>query len=93
MVVTNTGSGLNEIIGDNKNRIDIWRNRDSIIGKIARVKYNKVILSPDSSGFSLFIPVLDEIRDRSDKSKADSFYNLVLGSNQKHEDLLKTLKK
>lgn len=91
LVITNTGSGLNEIAGDNKNRIEIWQNRDNIIGKIARVKYNKVILSPDSSGFSLFIPVLDEIRDRSDKSRADSFYELALGSNQKHEDLLKTL--
>lgn len=93
LVVTNTGSGLNEIPGHNKNRIELWHNRDKLIGKIARVKYNKVIPNSDSSNLSLFIPVLDEIREPEDKSKADSFYELALGSNQTHSDLLSKLNK
>nr|DAX81648.1 MAG TPA: THERMOSTABLE DNA LIGASE [Bacteriophage sp.] len=92
LVVTNTGSGLNEIPGHNKNRIELWQNRDKLIGKIARVKYNKVILNAEANNLSLFIPVLDEIREPEDKSKADSFYELALGSNQTHSDLLSKIK-
>ena len=84
---------MNEIPGHNKNRIELWQNRDNLIGKIARVKYNKVIPNSDASNLSLFIPVLDEIREPEDKSKADSFYELALGFNQKHSDLLSKLNK
>ena len=93
LVVTNTGSGLNEIPGHNKNRIELWQNKDKLIGKIARVKYNKVIPNSEANNLSLFIPVLDEIREPEDKSKADSFYELALGSNQTHSDLLSKLNK
>ena len=93
LVVTNTGSGLNEIPGHNKNRIELWQNKDKLIGKIARVKYNKVIPNSEANNLSLFIPVLDEIREPEDKNKADSFYELALGSNQTHSDLLSKLNK
>ena len=88
----NTGSGLNEIPNNNKNRIDLFNNFESIKGKIARVKYNKVILNSDSTGLTLFIPVIDEIREPYDKKVADSYENIELGSNQKHDKLLSKVK-
>lgn len=88
----NTGSGLNEIEGSSTNRKVMKANFDQIKGKIAKVKYNKVILNSNSTGFTLFIPVITEVREPHDKSIPDAIEDIILGSNQKLDQLRKKLK-
>ncbi len=44
---------------------------DQHIGKIAAVKYNELIKSKSNDTYSLFLPNVLEVRDRSDKTQAD----------------------
>jgi len=46
---------------------------DQFTGKIAAVKYNEVIKSKTNTHYSMFLPNVLEIRDRSDKTQADDF--------------------
>ena len=46
---------------------------DQFTGKIITVKYNEMTKDKDTGIFSLFLPNVLEIRDRSDKTQADDF--------------------
>lgn len=46
---------------------------DQFTGKIMAVKYNEMTKDKDTGVFSLFLPNVLEIRDRSDKTQADDF--------------------
>jgi ATP-dependent DNA ligase len=63
-VKVSVGTGLSDDM-----RKYIWENQESILGKIAAVKYNEVITSKGKDTKSLFLPVFLEIRE--DKDTAD----------------------
>lgn len=63
-VKVSVGTGLSDDM-----RKYIWDNKESILGKIAAVKYNEVITSKGKDTKSLFLPVFLEIRE--DKDTAD----------------------
>lgn len=63
-LAVSVGTGLSDDL-----RNYIWENRDSLLGKIAAVKYNEVITAKGKSTKSLFLPVFLEIRE--DKDTAD----------------------
>lgn len=58
-------SGFND-----KERMEIWQNRDSYMGKIMEVQANCILSSRSNDTKSLFLPRFVEIR--TDKSQADS---------------------
>lgn len=59
-VSANVGSGFSE-----SDRIEFWKNKESLIGKICTVNYNSI----DEKNSTLFLPVFKEIR--LDKDEAD----------------------
>ena len=63
-VRVSVGTGLSDNLRDY-----IWENKESVIGKIAAVKYNEVITSKGKDTKSLFLPVFIELRE--DKETAD----------------------
>jgi DNA ligase-1 len=82
-----TGSGMSDA-----QRKEFWENKDSYIGKIVKVKYNKVIPHATKKGaFSLFLPVLDS-KDiiRHDKTVSDNLVDIDWGN--KDADKKKWLK-
>jgi ATP-dependent DNA ligase len=64
-VKVSVGTGLSDNLRDY-----IWENKESVIGKIAAVKYNEVITSKGKDTKSLFLPVFIELRE--DKETADT---------------------
>ena len=52
-------------------RIDFWKNQESLIDKIITVKSNAIIDDISKNEYSLFLPVFQEIR--LDKKEANSF--------------------
>jgi len=64
-VRVSVGTGLSDNLRDY-----IWENKESVIGKIAAVKYNEVITSKGKDTKSLFLPVFIELRE--DKETADT---------------------
>lgn len=68
-IKVNSGSGLD----------DLGRQKppEYYIGKIIEVEYNEIITSKSKDGYSLFLPIIKEVRDPADKDEADS-YELIL---------------
>ena len=69
LIKVNSGSGLND--GDREKPPEYY------IGKIIEVEYNEIITAKNKDGYSLFLPIIKEVRDPADKDEADS-YELIL---------------
>jgi hypothetical protein len=69
LVKVNSGSGL-----DDEGR---QLPPEHYIGKIIEVEYNEIITAKNKDGYSLFLPIIKEVRDPADKDEADS-YELIL---------------
>jgi len=65
LVKVNSGSGLNDL--------DRQKPPEYYIGKIIEVEYNEIITAKNKDGYSLFLPIIKEVRDPADKDEADSF--------------------
>jgi DNA ligase-1 len=72
LVVENKDGSIRSSVGtglDDSQRIKIWEDKESLIGKIVAVKCNGVISKKGSDTKSLFLPVFVEIR--MDKDEVD----------------------
>lgn len=64
-VIVDCGSGFTD-----KQRQELWNNRDSLHGKVVTVKANDLLSKEGSDKMSLFLPIFIEVRN--DKEDADS---------------------
>lgn len=80
IVECGVGSGLND-----DQRFEFYENRKELLGKIVKVKYNKVIKDSEKEGkFSLFLPVFNSSDLlRHDKEIADDIYEIGWGEKNK----------
>lgn len=69
-VKVDVGSGFTD-----KQRQEIWNNKEQHIGKVVVIKANDILTKDGSDVYSLFLPIHLEIR--TDKTEADSFEKIV----------------